>query len=183
MTVQLQFGTSVAFGFVAWAVVTTLYIWPQLSIQSRHRRAAAAAGSARIPLYRIGLSGSRRGAARSAARLRARCGLWRHRRRDFGFGRLGHAAEWRGGLSTSGAVSIYSTRSIRPTQPDYRQGSSAPPISFPQRSFRCCSVASVQPTDRIRSASRCCRGAVRSPNLGRFHCPLRLRPRLRGCPP
>src|SRR5580704_13206612 len=44
-------------------------------------------------------------------------------------------------------------------------------------------VASVRPTDRIRSASRCCRGAVRSPNLGRFHCQLRLRPRLRGCPP
>jgi hypothetical protein len=30
------------------------------------------------------------------------------------------------------AVSIFSTRSIRPTQPDYCQGSSAPPISFPQ---------------------------------------------------
>ena len=35
MTVQLLFGTSVAFGFVAWAVVATLYIWPQLSTQSR----------------------------------------------------------------------------------------------------------------------------------------------------
>jgi hypothetical protein len=35
MTVQLQFGTSVAFGFVAWSVVATLYIWPQLSTQSR----------------------------------------------------------------------------------------------------------------------------------------------------
>src|SRR5580692_2960087 len=33
-------------------------------------------------------------------------------------------------------------------------------------------VASVPPTDRIRSASRCCRGAVRSPNLGRFRCQL-----------
>ena len=27
MTVQLLFGTSVAFGFIAWAVVATLYIW------------------------------------------------------------------------------------------------------------------------------------------------------------
>src|ERR1700759_2818923 len=36
-------------------------------------------------------------------------------------------------------------------------------------------VASVLPTDRIRSASRRCQGAVRSPNLGPFHCPLRLR--------
>ena len=44
-------------------------------------------------------------------------------------------------------------------------------------------VASVRPTDRIRSASRCCRGAVRSPSLGRFRCQLRLRSRLRGCPP
>ena len=35
MTVQLLFGTSVAFGFVAWAVVTSLYIWPQLRTQSR----------------------------------------------------------------------------------------------------------------------------------------------------
>jgi hypothetical protein len=35
MTVQLLFGTSVAFGLVAWAVVATLYIWPQLSTQSR----------------------------------------------------------------------------------------------------------------------------------------------------
>ena len=35
MTVQLLFGTSVAFGFVAWAVVTSLYIWPQLRTKSR----------------------------------------------------------------------------------------------------------------------------------------------------
>jgi len=35
MTVQLLFRTSVAFAFVAWAVVATLYIWPQLSTQSR----------------------------------------------------------------------------------------------------------------------------------------------------
>lgn len=34
MTVQLLFGTSVAF-FVTWAVVTSLYIWPQLRTQSR----------------------------------------------------------------------------------------------------------------------------------------------------
>ena len=34
-TVQLLFRTSVAFAFVAWAVVATLYIWPQLSTQSR----------------------------------------------------------------------------------------------------------------------------------------------------
>src|SRR6516162_3617880 len=44
-------------------------------------------------------------------------------------------------------------------------------------------VATVRPTDRIRSAGRCCRGAVRSPHLDWFHCQLRLRPRLRGCPP
>jgi hypothetical protein len=35
MTVQLVFGTSVPFGFVAWAVVTALYIWPKLQIRSR----------------------------------------------------------------------------------------------------------------------------------------------------
>lgn len=35
MTTQLIFGTSVAFGFVAWAVVTVVYIWPKLQIQSR----------------------------------------------------------------------------------------------------------------------------------------------------
>ena len=34
MTVQLLFRTSVAFAFVAWAVVATLYIWPQLRTQS-----------------------------------------------------------------------------------------------------------------------------------------------------
>jgi len=35
MTLQLLFGTNVAFGFVAWAVVATLYIWPRLRTQSR----------------------------------------------------------------------------------------------------------------------------------------------------
>ena len=35
MTVQLLFGTSVAFGFIAWAVVANLYIWPQLRTRSR----------------------------------------------------------------------------------------------------------------------------------------------------
>jgi hypothetical protein len=35
MTVQLLSGASVAFGCVAWAVVATLYIWPQLRTQSR----------------------------------------------------------------------------------------------------------------------------------------------------
>jgi hypothetical protein len=35
MNVQLLFGTSVAFGFVAWAVVTALYIWPELRSRSR----------------------------------------------------------------------------------------------------------------------------------------------------
>src|SRR6516225_10830531 len=35
MTAQLLFGTSVAFGFIAWAVVTNLYIWPQLRTRSR----------------------------------------------------------------------------------------------------------------------------------------------------
>src|SRR5262249_18726302 len=35
MTVQLLFGTSVALGFVAWAVVANLYIRPQLRTRSR----------------------------------------------------------------------------------------------------------------------------------------------------
>jgi hypothetical protein len=35
MFVQLLFGISVAFGFVAWAVVTALYIWPGLQARSR----------------------------------------------------------------------------------------------------------------------------------------------------
>ena len=35
MTVQLLFGTSVAFSFIAWAVVAKLYIWPQLRTRSR----------------------------------------------------------------------------------------------------------------------------------------------------
>ena len=35
MTVQLLFRTSVAFAFVAWAVVANLYIWPQLRTRSR----------------------------------------------------------------------------------------------------------------------------------------------------
>src|SRR6516162_9485869 len=35
MTTQLLFGTSVAFGFIAWAVVANLYIWPQLHTRSR----------------------------------------------------------------------------------------------------------------------------------------------------
>lgn len=35
MLAQAMFGLSVAFGFVAWAVVTALYIWPEL--QSRPR--------------------------------------------------------------------------------------------------------------------------------------------------
>jgi hypothetical protein len=35
MTVQLLFGMSVAFGFIAWAVVAALYIWPQLRNRSR----------------------------------------------------------------------------------------------------------------------------------------------------
>jgi hypothetical protein len=35
MNVQLLFGISVAFGFVAWAVVTALYIWPKLRARWR----------------------------------------------------------------------------------------------------------------------------------------------------
>jgi hypothetical protein len=35
MTVQLLFGTSIAFSFIAWAVVAKLYIWPQLRTRSR----------------------------------------------------------------------------------------------------------------------------------------------------
>jgi hypothetical protein len=35
MFVQALFGLSVAFGFVAWAVVAALYIWPELQNRSR----------------------------------------------------------------------------------------------------------------------------------------------------
>jgi hypothetical protein len=35
MYVQLLFGISVAFGFAAWAVITALYIWPELQARSR----------------------------------------------------------------------------------------------------------------------------------------------------
>ena len=70
MTVQLLFGMSVAFGFIAWAVVATLYIWPQLSTQSRIDALRPLLVLHAIPLYRICLSGSRRGVARSAARGR-----------------------------------------------------------------------------------------------------------------
>jgi hypothetical protein len=35
MTVQLLFGMSVAFSFIAWAVVADFYIWPQLRSRSR----------------------------------------------------------------------------------------------------------------------------------------------------
>jgi hypothetical protein len=35
MFVQVLFGISVVFGFVAWAVVTVLYIWPKLQAWSR----------------------------------------------------------------------------------------------------------------------------------------------------
>ena len=35
MDVQLLFGISVAFGFVAWTVVTVFYIWPELRTRSR----------------------------------------------------------------------------------------------------------------------------------------------------
>ena len=143
MTVQLLFGTSVAFGFVAWAVVATLYIWPQLSTQSR---IDALRPLLVLHAFRfIGLSFLVPGVvspdlpiafARDAAYgdIVAAISLWPP------WPRCGAAWElrWRG-RSTSGAVSICSTRSIRPTQPDYCQGSSAPPISFPQRSFRCCS--------------------------------------------
>jgi hypothetical protein len=35
MLVQVLFGISVAFGFVAWAIVAALYIWPELQTRSR----------------------------------------------------------------------------------------------------------------------------------------------------
>src|SRR5260370_36970348 len=35
MYMQLLFGISVALGFVAWAVVTALYVWPELQARSR----------------------------------------------------------------------------------------------------------------------------------------------------
>jgi hypothetical protein len=37
MYVQLLFGISVAFGFAAWAVVTALYIWPELQAPRREK--------------------------------------------------------------------------------------------------------------------------------------------------
>ena len=35
MQVQLVFGISVAFGFIAWGVVAALYVWPELQARSR----------------------------------------------------------------------------------------------------------------------------------------------------
>jgi hypothetical protein len=35
MHVQLLFGIGVAFGFIAWGVVTALYVWPELRLRSR----------------------------------------------------------------------------------------------------------------------------------------------------
>ena len=84
MRVQLLFGISVAFGFVAWAVVTALYIWPKLQARSRIE-ASTTACPPRIPFYRVVLSGSRRRIGRLANRVRARRGLRRRRGSDFGF--------------------------------------------------------------------------------------------------
>ena len=142
MTVQLLFGTSVAFGFAAWAVVATLYIWPQLRTQSRidGLRPLLVLHSFRF----IGLSFLVPGVvspdlpvafARDAAygdivaAILALAALATLR------SGVGFALVWAFNLWGS---STYSTRSTRPAQPDYRQGSSAPPISFPRRPFRCC---------------------------------------------
>jgi hypothetical protein len=57
MTVQLLFGTSVAFGFIAWAVVANLYIWPQLRTRSRIDALRPRARPARISLYRAVVPG------------------------------------------------------------------------------------------------------------------------------
>ena len=143
MTVQLLFGTSVAFGFIAWAVVATLYIWPQLRTRSR---IAALRPLLVLHAFRfIGLSflvpgvvspdlpiAFTRGAAYGdiVAAILALAALATLR------SGVGIALVW--AFNLWGSFDLLNA-SIRPTQPDYRQGSSAPPISFPQRSFRCCS--------------------------------------------
>src|SRR5215472_16591026 len=125
MTVQLLFGTSVAFGFVAWAVVATLYIWPQLRTQPR---VDALRPLLVLHAFRfIGLSFLVPGVvspdlplafARAAAygdivaAILALAALATLR------SGLGIALAWSFNLWGS---SIYSTRSIRPTQPDYCQ--------------------------------------------------------------
>ena len=38
MHVQLLFGIGVAFGFIAWGVVTALYVWPELRPDRASRR-------------------------------------------------------------------------------------------------------------------------------------------------
>src|SRR5499433_3118410 len=35
MSPQIIFGTSVAFSFVAWSIVTARYVWPMLHVQAR----------------------------------------------------------------------------------------------------------------------------------------------------
>jgi membrane protein required for beta-lactamase induction len=143
MTVQLLFGTSVAFGFVAWAVVTAVYIWPK--IQTRSRIDALRPLLVLHAFRFIGLSFLVPGVVSPNLPL-----AFAH---DAAYGdivaamlALAALATLRSGVGIAlvwavnlGVVSIYSTRSIRPMQPDYCQGSTAPPISFPQRSFRCCS--------------------------------------------
>ena len=135
MTVWLLFGTVVAFGFVAWGVVASLYIWPQLRTESR---IDALRPLLVLHAFRfIGLSFLVPGVVSPDLPLAFA--------RDAAYGdilaailalaalatlRSAWGLRW-SGRSTSGAVSIFSTRSIRPTQPNYRQGSSAPPISFP----------------------------------------------------
>ena len=143
MTVQLLFRTSVAFAFVAWAVVATLYIWPQLSTQSR---IDALRPLLVLHAFRfIGLAFLVPGVVSPDLPLAFA--------RDAAYGdivaailALAALATLRSGvgIALAWAFNLWGsfdllTRSIRPTRPDYRQGSSAPPISFPRRSFRCCS--------------------------------------------
>jgi hypothetical protein len=111
--VQLLFGTGVAFGLVTWAVVTSLYIWPQLRTQSRVDALRPLLVLHAFRFIGLSLSGSRRGVARSAARVPALRGLWRHRRRDF-FGRFGHATEWRGDCAGLGVQPLGLFRSSHP---------------------------------------------------------------------
>src|SRR5215472_9755239 len=85
MHVQLLFGISVAFGFVAWAVVTALYIWPRLQARSRIEALRPLLALHGFSFYRVVLSGSRRRIGGLANRVRARRGLRRRPGSDFGF--------------------------------------------------------------------------------------------------
>src|SRR5262249_33864707 len=101
MDVQLLFGISVAFGFVAWAVVTVLYIWPELRARSRIEalRPLLALHGFRF----IGLSFLVPGVVSGPpSRVRARCGLRGCCCSDFGFVGLDRATEQVGNCARVG---------------------------------------------------------------------------------